>query len=111
MTLDAYRSARLARELLEGGDLVSEERLETLVSAIERHGAGETSEDPTVGACWDADWLNLWRVGVRPDPVLLSTAAGVELIGWARGLQGERYSWEEVLGMFDMQTTSERETT
>ena len=33
------------------------------------------SADPTIGACWDADRLNLWRVGVAPARGMLSTAA------------------------------------
>ncbi len=93
----AYRGARLARELLEGTTLVSEEQLETLLHAIERHDSGGRSEDPTIAACFDADRLDLWRVGVRPNPALLSTEAAVGLIEWAREMQGERYSWEDVL--------------
>jgi uncharacterized protein len=27
----------------------------------------------TVQACWDADRLDLWRVGVTPDPLRLAT--------------------------------------
>ncbi len=101
----AYRGARLARELLEDGVVVSEGQLETLLFAVERHDAGETTEDPTVAACWDADRLDLWRLGVRPDPRLLSTEAAWELVEWGREMQGERYSWEEVLGLFDLQAT------
>ncbi len=93
----AYRGAKLARELLEGEALLSAEDLETLVYAIERHDSGETSGDPTVGACWDADRLNLWRVGVRPDPRLLSTAAAPGLIEWGRKLQHEHLTWEEIM--------------
>ena len=93
------RASRLACKLLEDGDLVSAEQLETLLHAIEGHDAGEASEDPTIGACWDADRLNLWRVGIEPDPALLSTAAARSpgLIEWGRELQGQRYSWEDVL--------------
>ncbi len=101
----AYRGAKLARELLEGTTLVSEEQLETLLHAIERHDSGGRSEDPTIAACFDADRLDLWRVGVRPNPALLSTEAAVGLIEWAREMQGQRYSWEEVLGLFDLQAT------
>jgi hypothetical protein len=44
----------------------------------------------TVGVCWDADRLHLWRIAVTPDPSRLSTAAGRARIGWARI---ERYRW------------------
>jgi hypothetical protein len=37
------------------------------------------TDDPTVGACWDADRLDLPRVGVTVDPRLLSTAAARNL--------------------------------
>lgn len=97
----AYRGARLARDLLEGGPLVSEEQLETLLCAIERHDLGETSEDPTVGACWDADRLDLWRVGVRPDPKLLSTEAAVGLVEWGRELGQEQFTWEEIMQAYE----------
>jgi uncharacterized protein len=69
------RAARLARELLGDGALLAEERLEKLVYAIERHDAGERSADPTVAVCYDADRLNLFRVGTRPRAEYLSTAA------------------------------------
>ncbi|MDP9478283.1 MAG: HD domain-containing protein [Actinomycetota bacterium] len=93
----AYRGARLARELLKGGELVSPDQLGTLLHAIERHDSGGRSEDPTIAACWDADRLDLWRLGVRPNPALLSTEAAVGLIEWARGLQHECLAWEEIM--------------
>jgi hypothetical protein len=51
------------------------ERLELLCFALERHAFGEVSDDPRVGACWDADRLHLPRVGFAVDPTLLSTGA------------------------------------
>src|SRR4051794_34897034 len=39
--------------------------LEVLATACTGHADGGTSADPTVGACWDADRLNLWWVGGR----------------------------------------------
>jgi uncharacterized protein len=33
------------------------------------------SEHPTIGTCWDADRLDLGRVGARPDPKYMSTEA------------------------------------
>jgi len=97
----AYRGARIARELLAGGDLLPLDRLETLLHAIERHDAGETSEDPTIGACWDADRLELWRVGIRPDPELLSTEAAVGLVEWGRELGQEQFTWEETMQAYE----------
>ncbi|HUP31679.1 MAG TPA: hypothetical protein VM184_01510 [Gaiellaceae bacterium] len=47
--------------------------LDVLEHACAEHTNGLTSDDPTVGACWDADRLDLPRVGVTPDPELFST--------------------------------------
>lgn len=55
---------------------LSEMQLGSLLMAIDGHSAGHTTAFPTVGACWDADRLDLVRVGVLPDPALMSTHAG-----------------------------------
>ena len=72
--------------------------------ACEEHTNGGVDSHPTVGVCWDADRLNLWRVGIRPDPRWLSTEAArsEERIGWPRDLQWERSSWEETCQSFDL---------
>ncbi len=72
--------------------------------ACEEHTNGDVSSDPTIGVCWDADRMNLWRVGIKPDPHELSTEAArsQECIGWARDLQWERFSWEELCQSFDL---------
>ena len=51
-------------------------RLETLEYAIRHHTDGFRSEDPTIGACWDADRLDLGRVGMAPDARYMSTEPG-----------------------------------
>ncbi|MCA9794566.1 MAG: hypothetical protein KC910_22315, partial [Candidatus Eremiobacteraeota bacterium] len=43
------------------------------------HEKGRVSQDPTIGACWDADRLDLDRVGKAPDPDLMSTPTGKKL--------------------------------
>lgn len=70
------RASDLAEDL--HGDLfeVSDERLELLCYACEYHHQGMTSEDATVGTCWDADRLDLPRVGIWPTAELMSTAEG-----------------------------------
>jgi len=72
--------------------------------ACEEHANGGVSPDPTVGVCWDADRLNLWRVGIRPDPRFLSTEAARsgERIVWARDLQGECFAWEKLYRGFGL---------
>ncbi|MBB6099907.1 uncharacterized protein HNR42_003367 [Deinobacterium chartae] len=79
------RGARRAREL--NGELfaLSEARLRLLTYACDHHTDGEISDDPTIGTCWDADRLELPRVGIVPDPRLLSTEAArdPDTIRWA----------------------------
>jgi hypothetical protein len=52
--------------------------MEKLVLACRTHTDGTVSRDATVGVCFDADRLDLVRVGIEPDPKLMSTAAGRE---------------------------------
>lgn len=55
--------------------------------ALVEHDLGLLSYDPSIGTCWDADRLDLIRVGRIPDPSLMSTDTGKML---AQKLQ-ERY--------------------
>lgn len=71
------RGSAFARELvgllpIDGG------RLDLLTAACDEHTDGHVSDDPTIGCCWDADRLDLPRVGIRPEAWLLSTAAARE---------------------------------
>ena len=45
------------------------------------HTHGQLSSDPTIATCWDADRLDLGRVGMRPHADYMSTAKGKELAG------------------------------
>lgn len=75
------RGAELAIQL--HGDLFQVEpaQLELLVIACELHHQGALSDDPTVGTCFDADRLDLPRVGIIPDPNKMCTAEGKRLAG------------------------------
>jgi len=64
---------------------LSDDRLDILLQACRDHTSGGAHEHPTIGACWDADRLDLWRVGIYPDPSFMSTkrAKTKEIIEWA----------------------------
>jgi uncharacterized protein len=96
------RAAALARELRGGTFDLGDEEMDLLAFACEEHTNGGISKDPTVGVCWDADRLNLWRVGFEPIPAFLSTEAArnEERIAWGRDLQQERFSWETLFRDF-----------
>jgi uncharacterized protein len=96
--LHGPRGAALARELRGEAFDLEETEMDLLGFACEEHTNGGVGSDPTVGVCWDADRLNLWRVGRRPDPRWLSTEAArsAERIVWARDLQGAHLAWEDL---------------
>src|SRR4051812_42601052 len=77
------RGAELARSLR--GELIhlDDDRFDLLFEACRLHTDGHTVGDRTLLACWDADRLDLGRVGITPDPRLLCTKAGRNLRGWA----------------------------
>ena len=51
---------------------------EKLYFACAWHTDSKHHDDPTIGACWDADRLDLGRVGLIPDPEFMSTECGRE---------------------------------
>jgi uncharacterized protein len=69
------RAAAFARRL-HAADLfvLPSDRLELLCYTCAHHTSGGVTAEPTIGASWDADRLNLWRVGIRPNAKWLSTA-------------------------------------
>jgi uncharacterized protein len=64
---------------------LSDEDFTLLHEAIRDHELGLTKGHITVLSCWDADRLDLGRVGIRPDPRYLCTefARKKETIAWA----------------------------
>lgn len=61
------------------GDFYSLEprRLDRLCYALRHHSSGEVSIDATIQTCWDADRLDLGRVGIFPSPKFLSPEATI----------------------------------
>jgi uncharacterized protein len=72
------RAAAVAREMAGTWFHLSDGELAQLCEACARHAAGGRSSDATIGVCFDADRLNLGRVGIRPSPALLSTMSARE---------------------------------
>jgi uncharacterized protein len=68
------RAAELARELQGRFFSLAARELKLLEQACREHSDGQLEADPTVQTCWDADRLDLGRVGKRPDPKRLCTA-------------------------------------
>lgn len=79
------RAARLARKLAGIAFELEAQELALLEAACRDHSEGGTEGDITVLTCWDADRLDLGRVGVRPEPRRLCTDAARDpkTIEWA----------------------------
>jgi uncharacterized protein len=82
------RAAELAATLRESWMVLSDADFQLLAYACERHTDGLTRAHITVQTCWDADRLDLGRIGIRPDPERLCTEAArdstVLLWAWHR---------------------------
>jgi len=79
------RAADLARRLPASLLALTESEVELLATACEGHSEGLMQADITVRTCWDADRLDLGRVGIIPDPLRLCTDAARDpaIIRWA----------------------------
>lgn len=77
----AELSARLRGDLFQLTDV----QFDQLYHACEHHTTGKTESELTIQTCWDADRLDLGRVGIWPDPRKLCTAHAREkpMIAWA----------------------------
>ena len=81
------RGAELALHLRDREFELSDDDFELLQTACILHADGLTEAEITIQTCWDADRLDLWRVGMWPDPRKLCTAAAKEweMLQWSQG--------------------------
>jgi len=79
------RGAALAARFRGKHFEVCDKDFAALSAACRLHTAGLTEADVTVQTCWDADRLDLGRVGIKPHPKRLCTAAAKDssLLKWA----------------------------
>ncbi len=77
----AENAARLQGRFYE----IEDAELELLCQACRSHSDGHTEADITVQTCWDADRLDLGRVGINPAPERLCTEAARDpkVLEWA----------------------------
>lgn len=83
------RGARLALEFREAGHFqLDDARMDLLVTACTIHNGAGPQTEPTLSVCLDADRLDLGRVGITPDPALLSTPTAKDI--------ATRQAWHEL---------------
>jgi uncharacterized protein len=69
------RAAEFARSLAGTHFELPKKELSELCIAIRDHSRGRVSTNVNIQTCWDADRLDLGRVGIKPDPRFLSKEA------------------------------------
>lgn len=82
------RGAEYSRSLQGRYFDLQAKQLQQLTQAIRGHSDGGLSNDATIQSCWDADRLDLGRVGIKPDVGYLSFEAARHLetaYAWSRG--------------------------
>lgn len=67
------RGAEFAKECRDEFFTISDEQFDLLYAACEGHTDQLYHSNPTIATCWDADRLDLGRVGNRPNPKYLNT--------------------------------------
>ncbi len=79
------RGAELAKELRGKLYQLDDARFDLLYRACAEHDEGKTTDDVTIGTCWDADRLDQARFGVEVDRDKLSTevAKDDDVYDWA----------------------------
>ena len=79
------RAATFVKSLVGTAFELETTHLDLLVAACDGHSDGHAEGDITVLTCWDADRLDLGRVGIMPDPQRLCTEAArePEVLEWA----------------------------
>lgn len=96
------RGGEFARSLRGSLVHLDDARFELLYTACDLHTDGHTSGDATLLACWDADRLDLGRVGITPKPHRLCTDSARELLPWAHARATGSHIPAEVLASWSM---------
>ena len=73
------RGAAYARELRGTSFQITDDQFDLLEFACSWHTETTHHSNPTIGTCWDADRLDLGRVGIIPDARFMNTDLGRQL--------------------------------
>lgn len=100
------RAARFAAAIRADHIHLDNGAFDRLVAALEGHTGGSDPADVTVATCWDADRLDIGRIGLTPNPKYLCTEAArrpeviADALGRSRAwlerytrLEGNRDTW------------------
>jgi uncharacterized protein len=73
------RGAAYARDLRDIHFQITDAQFDLLETACIWHTETTHNANPTIGTCWDADRLDLGRVGIIPDAMYMNTDLGRQL--------------------------------
>jgi uncharacterized protein len=93
-----HRGAIYARSLRGKLIHLDDADFDLLFEACRLHTDGLIDGDITLQSCWDADRLDLGRVGITPEPELLCTDAARAMVDWANERATLHYEPEFVAG-------------
>jgi len=96
------RAAKYATSLSGSIINLTARELDRLLYACRYHSDGLTEADITIQTCWDADRLDLGRIGIKPEPQYLCTDAAKDpkIIEWAYRRSQGRYTNENQIDNF-----------
>jgi uncharacterized protein len=81
------RAAKYAHTLRDALPMLRPEHFDRLCFACEFHTSATHTDDITVGVCWDADRLDLGRVGIEPSAKYMNSQTAktiVRLQNWRK---------------------------
>ncbi len=97
------RGAAFAKECFEKGLLdISQEQFEKLYHACMFHTREHKSDDATIDTCYDADRLDLGRVGMALNPKKMATAPGAKIARKSLQAKVDVYEMREWLKTFQL---------
>ena len=96
------RGGDFARTLRGSLVHLDDARFDLLYEACRLHTDGQTEADPTIQACWDADRLDLGRVGITPHKRFLCTEAARGMVYWAHNRAVTRHTPREILALWGL---------
>ena len=98
------RGGDFARSLQNTLVYMDNTQFDLLHKACRLHTDGHTDDNPTIMTCWDADRLDLGRVGIIPDPNRLCTDAARGLLEWSNFRAVRGYKPSKVLTVWEIPT-------
>ena len=88
-----HRAALLVDEIRSSVlGFLNDQEIEQLKEACRLHTLRHRTENPTINACFDADRLDLGRVGIIPNPDKMATIAG-RLLAEKLALEDSEEDW------------------